>query len=91
MEVDEGQEQTAVTKGDVWLVSTDPWFEVKSSRQIGDRANAPWFGVVQSTWFGPRQDGEMAVRLLSPRPRRFTDNCSLNVFAAHDAKRVFRV
>ena len=84
-----GKNKRPYTKGDVWLVSTDPWFEVKSSRQIGDRANAPWFGVVQSTWFGPRQDGEMAVRLLSPRPRRFTDNCSLNVFALHTTLNAF--
>lgn len=84
-----GKGKRPYTKGDVWLVSTDPWFEVKSSREIGDRANAPWVGVVECTWFGPSKDGEMNVRLLSPRPRRFTDNCSMNVFALHTPLNAF--
>lgn len=102
---DEGKEDTFVTlqvndfkaikgpkpyaKGDFWIVSTDPAFEVKPLQEIGDRFRAPWIGVLECVWHGMDQNGKMEVRLKGPRPASLRDNSTLRLFAIHSSLNAF--
>ena len=76
-------------KGDFWIVSTEPWFEVKPLQEIGDRHRAPWLGVVECKWHGMDNEGRMEVQLLGPRPPRLRDNATIHVYAMHTSLNAF--
>ena len=76
-------------KGDFWIVSTEPWFEVKPLHEIGDRHRAPWLGVVECKWHGMDNEGRMEVQLLGPRPSRLRDNATIQVYAMHTSLNAF--
>lgn len=72
------------TKGDLYIVSTDPMFNVLSMNEVGDRNRAPWTGLLENLWYGLDKFNKFEGRFLGPKPLRFRDNSTVgNLYAIH--------
>ena len=64
------------SKGDVYVLSTDPGFFLSKSSKQGVDVYQNWTGVVASTWHAPDKDGKMHIEMLGALPRKLKEALS---------------